>query len=363
MRWGIFFLMLLGMLLLGCGAERGRGSARDGRTVDLRPAPRPGVVYEILHRETRQVDDEPPRVIETRTLAEVLEVRPDGSRAMRARIFREYRNSDDEPQLHSGVVQLVLSSTGQLADAQVACGDDAELRVSRYLAHVLGARAVVANGVGEGSRWRGDFLSDATELVSPATFRLDRIRPGRLVEGRLIARVRMEEGDVGGVRMTGEGRVRGRFRVGLRDGFSGRTDLRGDVRGRVRRQSGRARPGRLRTRTQIIVRRTADEVEGMFDCVFDPTRVTAYIRENLAAIQACYHRAQQQDPDLRGRVVMRFALQPDGRVTGAHATEDEIPSSGVAACLADVMNRFQLPAGAIGGPVHFAYPFVFLPHP
>ena len=360
MRWGIFFLMLLGMLLLGCGAERGRGSARDGRTVDLRPAPRPGVVYEILHRETRQVDDEPPRVIETRTLAEVLEVRPDGSRAMRARIFREYRGTDQGETLRNGVFRFVLSARGEVdGDPELECGRRGQLRVGRYLRHVLGARALVARSVGEGSEWRDAYLSDAIELASPATFRVDRVSR-RAVRGRIVSRISMEEGDVGSVRVTGQGRVRGRFVVSLADGFMGRTDLRSEVRGQLFEEGGRAWRGRLRTRSQILVRRSA--VPETFECgVFDPRIVTRQIRAWIRAIQSCYETQLWGDPTLAGRVLVRFTIRPDGTMGDVTATENTTGSAEVALCVVRTIRRFRFRPGPEGGSVTFAYPFVFAP--
>ena len=356
--WLGFFCVFLS----GCGAAGGSADrAIDGRTVDLRPAPRPGVVYEILHREKRQVDDEAPRTLQTRTLAEVLEVRPDGSRAMRARIWREYRGSDDEPQLQSGIVRFVLTGTGRVEDAEVACGDDAELRVSRYLAHVLGARAFVARDVGEGSRWRAAYLSDAIELESPATFQVDRLR-GRRARGRIAATLSLEEGDVGGLRVSGEGRIRGRFEVDVRDGFSGRTELQAVVRGQIRDEGGATRRGRLRTRSQILVRPDSDElVDGTFDCAFDPAIVTRFIRDHIRAVQTCYETELARDPTLSGRLLLRFTIRPDGHVEQVTVPESTLGSENVAGCMRRLVDSWRFPVGPVGGSVTFAYPFVFAP--
>lgn len=349
------------VVLSGCGAAGGSADRTiDGRTVDLRPAPRRGVVYEILHREKRQVDDEAPRTIETRTLAEVTEVRPDGSREMRARIQREYRGTDAGERLQSGVFRFVLSADGEVVgDPELACGSRGQLRVGRYLRHLFGARALVARSVGEGSRWRDDYLSDATELASPATFRLDRVGRGA-VEGRLVSRISVEEGDVGSVRVTGAGRVRGRFEVALADGFMGRTELRAEIRGDIHEEGGRSHQGTLRTRSQILVRRSADPES--FECaVFDPQIVTRQIRARMRAIQACYEAQLQHDPSLSGRVLVRFSIHPDGTVRDVTTTENTTGSPEVAACVTDIIERFRFNPGPEGGSVSYAYPFVFAP--
>lgn len=371
-RFAVRGLALAGALLLSsCGGTDGPASA--GPTVDLAPRPREGLLYEILHRETRELVGEAPRVVETRTLLRVMEGHPDGSRRLRLRLFRSGDDDAEEPELGDEVVDADVDATGAVVGEPTRlCGTIDGLRVTRYVRHLLGARALVARGVGEGDTWRDDYLSDATEMANRAVFRIDEIR-GDTVRGQLLSRISLERGDVGPYRVTGEGSVRGRFTVSAADGFSGHADLRSEIRGSVHDQtSGHRRRGVIRTRSQMLVRPAEDQLLDRVPAaaiqqnaagagVFDPQLVVRQIRGRLLAIQACYEQQLRDDPELSGRIMVRFRIDPDGRVRDAEATENSSGSAALAACVTSSVSQFRFRPGPVCGSVTFAYPFVFAP--
>lgn len=356
-------LALVAVILSACSgaAPTVRGPAVTGRRVDLAPRPTVGASYEILHRETREVVGEEARRVQTRTLLEVLSEGPDGSRRVRARLFRSIRDTGEDERLLDEVALFDLSPMGEIVgEPERECGAIDDLRIGRYLRHLFGARAFFARDVGESSVWRADYLSDATELPSPATFRIDELSEDEAV-GRLSTQITMEQGDFGPLRMTGRGRVRGHFTVSLSDGFAGRTDLQGEFQGQVV-GDGRSRTATLRTRSQVLVRRASVDDAAQVSCDrFDPSIVTRQIQARIAGIQRCYEAQLVRDPTLRGRLVISFTIGTDGRVSEVVVRENSVGSPAVAACVTDVISRFRFSPGPTGGSVTFAYPFVFAP--
>ncbi len=335
-------------------------SERSAQTVELAPRPVAGVRYEILHHEARQIDDEPATSIATRTLLEIIEVLPDGARRARARLFRTDQDEGEEVALADEIVAFDLSATGALVgEPERRCGGSGELRLARYLRHVLGARAIVAQHVGEGSEWRSSFPIDLTELPAQARFRLDEVRPDE-AEGSLSAAIVVEDGDLGSVRVTGEGRLRGRFIVSLSDGFSGTTELRTEIEGTIV-SSGSERRGVVRTRARVRVRQVDREESTSLSCDFEPASVPAAIRERIEELQTCYERELANDPNLQGRVLVQFTVEPSGRFTDVVAIEDSLGTDAVAACVVALLGTTRVPTGPRSGTVTFAYPLIFAP--
>jgi len=318
-----------------------------------------GARYEVLHREARRVGDEPPTSIATRLRFEVTESLAEGGRRMRARLVRTDRDEVTDASLTDAIVTFDLSASGELIGApQYECGDPGDMRLERYLRHVLGARAIVARNVSSGSRWHADYLSDATELPTRARFRLEDVGP-RAVRGRLTAAIATEEGDIGDVRVTGEGHVRGRFTVSLDDGFSGTTDLRSEVEGTIVGH-GTERRGVVRTRSRISVRRAGGEID--LACVArNPDDVTQVIRDNLRPIQRCYEQQLRVDPELHGRVLIRFTVDQAGRLIDGHVSETDAGLDSVATCIVGVVERLRVGPSSTPGSIDFGYPFVFSP--
>jgi hypothetical protein len=52
----------------------------------------------------------------------------------------------------------------------------------------------------------------------------------------------------------------------------------------------------------------------------DRDRVATTIRARMASLSQCYQRAAQQEPQLAGRVSVRFVVNPDGRVVDVQAS-------------------------------------------
>lgn len=88
----------------------------------------------------------------------------------------------------------------------------------------------------------------------------------------------------------------------------------------------------------------------------DAAAVASRIRGQLGGVRSCYERALRANPDLRGRLEVRFTLGETGRIT-------RIQSSGmgqapeVGACVSQRLRGLAFPQPR-GGSVDFVFPFV-----
>ena len=93
----------------------------------------------------------------------------------------------------------------------------------------------------------------------------------------------------------------------------------------------------------------------------DKTVIQAVIQRHLNQIRYCYQRELTKDPDLGGRVVIKFVVAKDGTVSSATVKSTTMYNDAVESCIAGRFMRFQFPEPAGGGIVIVSYPFVFTP--
>jgi hypothetical protein len=90
----------------------------------------------------------------------------------------------------------------------------------------------------------------------------------------------------------------------------------------------------------------------------DKKVIRTAIRAHLAEVRRCYERELVHKPDLKGTVVVRFMIAPDGSVAKSVAAGME---QSVADCVASVVKTIRFPKVAGGGYVNTRYPFTFQP--
>jgi len=83
------------------------------------------------------------------------------------------------------------------------------------------------------------------------------------------------------------------------------------------------------------------------------------VRSNLADVADCYELALHDDPRLRGRLTMRFAIDTTGRVATAHENPKTFSSAQVVKCVAEQIKGWTFPTGKTITKV--SYPFDFQP--
>lgn len=93
----------------------------------------------------------------------------------------------------------------------------------------------------------------------------------------------------------------------------------------------------------------------------DKGLIDAVIKRHLNQVRYCYERALQRQPDLSGKLVVKFVIAADGRVSSASPKADTLADPAVGRCVTQRFLRFRFPASDGGGIVIVSYPFVFSP--
>ncbi len=110
-----------------------------------------------------------------------------------------------------------------------------------------------------------------------------------------------------------------------------------------------------RSERRVSVRPGNPSIRGQLD----RSIIQRVIRQHRREIRACYESALQRDPDLDGRVVVAFVIDPSGSVAGSRIESSTIGNSSVENCVATRVRRWRFPEPRGGGTVRVSYPFVF----
>ncbi len=89
--------------------------------------------------------------------------------------------------------------------------------------------------------------------------------------------------------------------------------------------------------------------------------VRAAIADATPTVEACYEAALRELPDLRGKVIVSFSIDPAGKVQEARIKESSLSNAAVEACVVGQVQALAFPATGATEPVKVAYPFVFEP--
>ncbi|MCS6914589.1 MAG: AgmX/PglI C-terminal domain-containing protein [Myxococcales bacterium] len=157
---------------------------------------------------------------------------------------------------------------------------------------------------------------------------------------------------IGGVGVaTGGGlqAVKGGGGVGLSRGIDGlRASGPGDV--------GTGDKGEARVRAVVRDSAPQDIEPG----TLDPSAVAAKIRQYKGALVACYESALKRNPNLSGKITLRFTINRMGKVSKAEIETDTMHDEDVNRCIIERASNWRFPPPEGGGEeVQFAYPFIF----
>ena len=122
--------------------------------------------------------------------------------------------------------------------------------------------------------------------------------------------------------------------------------------------SGAGRGLHGRGTTGPLVRAAPPTVAGLLS----PEAIRRVVLRNLGQVSHCHEQGLAQNPQLEGRVVIRFIIGGDGTVMGSSVAESSVPVPSVGTCIANAVRRWQFPSPEGGGIVTVNYPFN-LQHP
>jgi outer membrane biosynthesis protein TonB len=112
--------------------------------------------------------------------------------------------------------------------------------------------------------------------------------------------------------------------------------------------------GAAEKRVTGVVKSEAPAVDGELD----PSLVSKEVRTRIGAIKGCYERSLKRNPNLSGKIKVRWTITAAGTVSGVDIEEDSMGDSEVASCIKGLVGRWRFPAPS-GGSVDVVYPFVF----
>jgi TonB family protein len=157
---------------------------------------------------------------------------------------------------------------------------------------------------------------------------------------------------VGGLTVaTSEASLRG---VKSGTGGSGKVADIGSLRGAGTIAGGNTGAGVTEKRVSGVVRSEAPAVDGELD----PALVSKEVRARIGAVKACYERALKRNPNLSGKIKVRWTITAAGTVSGVDISDDSMGDSEVSSCIKQLVARWRFPAPA-GGSVEVEFPFVF----
>ncbi|MCY1016063.1 AgmX/PglI C-terminal domain-containing protein [Pyxidicoccus sp. MSG2] len=142
-----------------------------------------------------------------------------------------------------------------------------------------------------------------------------------------------------GPRGGGTGRVTGIGEVGTQGG--GKVDL------------GTKKEAQVQGRVQ-------DATPDVESSDVDRAALARYVRSRLKSIQSCYEKELKRNPNLKGKVVVRFVIKPSGRAGEVEIEENTLGSESVGSCIRTTIRNWSFPFKP-DSDTAVSYPFVFSP--
>ena len=100
---------------------------------------------------------------------------------------------------------------------------------------------------------------------------------------------------------------------------------------------------------------------GSYRGTIDAFVVRERIKKDLPKINRCYESALRHEPELEGKVSVRFAVIRTGYVRGVHIVENTTGNASVERCVVRVVSALRFPRRRTGKSLRFTFPFVFAP--
>jgi len=89
----------------------------------------------------------------------------------------------------------------------------------------------------------------------------------------------------------------------------------------------------------------------------DKGAVKKVFKRRSGAIKHCYEKALKSNPNVKGKVTIRFQIGTAGRITRIKVTGNTTGSSSIGSCITGKVKSWRFPSPD-GGPVTFSYPFI-----
>jgi outer membrane biosynthesis protein TonB len=104
----------------------------------------------------------------------------------------------------------------------------------------------------------------------------------------------------------------------------------------------------------------ATEAAEIDSAEIDQGKLGAFVRARMGLVKACYENALKRNPNLRGKLTIRFTILETGGIADITTALNTIGAPDVAACIINTMRTWRTQFRP-SGPVTIEYPFVFAP--
>ncbi|MEJ7731560.1 MAG: AgmX/PglI C-terminal domain-containing protein [Polyangiaceae bacterium] len=92
-----------------------------------------------------------------------------------------------------------------------------------------------------------------------------------------------------------------------------------------------------------------------------PEVIQRVVRQNFGRFRLCYENALRNNPNLQGRVTVRFVIGRDGAVSQVSNGASDLPDAGAVSCVVRAFYGLSFPQPSEGGIVTVGYPIMFTP--
>jgi hypothetical protein len=93
----------------------------------------------------------------------------------------------------------------------------------------------------------------------------------------------------------------------------------------------------------------------------DPELIRKVVHDHRAQIRTCYEMQLNARPNLAGKLVAAWTIDPEGNVVEAHTQESALHDRTVESCVTSKIKTWHFPIPKGGGEVFVTYPFIFTP--
>ncbi|QDE67146.1 hypothetical protein BHS09_09125 [Myxococcus xanthus] len=110
----------------------------------------------------------------------------------------------------------------------------------------------------------------------------------------------------------------------------------------------------------VVKGRVQDATPEIESSDVDRDALARYVRARKAAIQSCYEKELKRNPNLKGKVVVRFTIKTSGRAGDIEIEENTLGSEAVGSCIRTTIRSWVFPFKP-DDETAVSYPFVFAP--
>ncbi len=105
------------------------------------------------------------------------------------------------------------------------------------------------------------------------------------------------------------------------------------------------------------VRQGKQQVTG----TIDKDDIRRVVRSHINEVRHCYNQGLTRNPNLEGRLAVRFSIGPVGKVVSAAIVDNGLGDAKVGACVRKAVRRWKFPRPGGGSSAMVTYPFAFTP--